>query len=271
MIERLVAEASRRGCRSLVLTFWPHPRTVLQGGAGELRLLSTLEEKEQMLRSLGVDCVQVLEFDRAFASLTASEYLRRYVRDRFGGSVVLIGYDQRMGSDMPSADRLSGMAAEAGLEPVMAGKCPAEASSTLIRKALASGDMDAANSMLGYRYSLGGKVVERNRIGRTIGFPTANMELDHPFKTVPANGVYEVDVETAGGSYKGMCNIGFRPTVGDHAVPTIETNIFDFDRDIYGQDIKVSFVRKIRDEVKFRSLEALAAQLAQDKELIYKK
>ena len=271
VIERLVDEAARRGCESLVLTFWPHPRTVLQDGARGLHLLSSLDDKEQMLRSLGVSDVQVLEFSKEFSGLTAQEFLRSYVKERYGGDVILLGYDQRLGCDQPSAEGLSAMALAAGLEPVIVGKCPLGVSSTLIRQALSKGDVAAANHMLGYGYSLKGVVVAGNRMGRTIGFPTANLKLYDPLKMVPANGVYEVEVDTVGEKFSGMCNIGFRPTVGNNSIPTIETNIFDFDQDIYGLDLKVTFIRKIRDEVKFPSLEALAVQLARDKELIYKK
>ena len=271
VIERLVNEARRRGCKSLVVTFWPHPRTVLQDEARGLHLLSSLDEKKQALYALGVDDVQVLEFNRAFSRLTAEEYLRTYVKERFGGEAVLLGYDHRLGCDRPSAEMLRTIALDAGLEPVMAGKCPVDVSSTLIRQALSAGDVAAANKMLGYVYSLRGVVVAGNRLGRTIGFPTANMKLYDPLKMVPSNGVYEVEVETVGEKFRGMCNIGLRPTVSQNTIPTIETNIFDFDQDIYGLDIKVSFIRKIRDEVKFTSLEALAAQLARDKKLINKK
>ena len=271
VIERLVAEAAGRGCRSLVITFWPHPRTVLQDNARGLHLLSSLEEKKQALYALGVDDVQVLDFTREFSRLTAEEYLRSYVRERFGGKVVLIGYDHRLGCDRPSAEKLREATLAAGLEPVMAGRCPVEASSTRIRQALSEGDVPGANSMLGYKYSLRGVVVAGNRLGRTIGFPTANMKMYDPLKMVPSNGVYEVEVETVGEKFRGMCNIGFRPTVSRNNIPTIETNIFDFDQDIYGLDIKVSFVRKIRDEVRFSSLEELAGQLARDRELINKK
>ena len=271
VIEKLVSEARRRGCRSLVVTFWPHPRTVLQDNARGLHLLSSLDEKKQALYALGVDDVEVLEFNKAFSSLSAAEYLRIYVKERFGGDAVLIGYDQMLGRDRPSAERLRTIALEAGLEPVMAEKCPVDVSSTLIRQALSGGDVAAANKLLGYIYSLRGVVVAGNRLGRTIGFPTANMKLYDPLKMVPSNGVYEVEVETVGERFRGMCNIGFRPTVSQNTIPTIETNIFDFDQDIYGLDIRVSFVRKIRDEVKFSSLEALAGQLARDKELINKK
>ena len=271
VIERLVDEARRRGCESLVLTFWPHPRTVLQNGARGLHLLSSLDEKKQMLHSLGVDRVEVLDFSKEFSRLSAEEYLRGYVKERYGADVLLMGYDQRLGWDQPSAEKLRAIALEAGLEPVMVDKCPMEVSSTRIRKALSEGDVTAAAEMLGYVYGLKGVVVAGNRLGRTIGFPTANMRLYDPLKMVPSNGVYAVEVETVGRKMLGMCNIGFRPTVSQNSIPTIETNIFDFDQDIYGLDIKVSFLRKIRDEVKFPSLQALAEQLTKDKELINKK
>ena len=271
VIERLVEEARKRGCESLVLTFWPHPRTVLQDGARGLHLLSSLEEKKQMLYSLGVDKVEVLDFSREFSSLTAREYLRTYVKERFGGSVLLMGYDHRLGSDQLSSDKLRSAALAEGIEPVIVDRYPMDVSSTLIREALAKGDVTAASDMLGYVYSLRGVVVAGNRLGRTIGFPTANMKMYDPLKMVPSNGVYSVDVETVGRKMRGMCNIGFRPTVSQNSIPTIETNIFDFDQDIYGLDIKVSFLEKIRDEIKFPSLQALAEQLTRDKELINKK
>lgn len=271
VIEKLVSEARRRGCESLVLTFWPHPRTVLQDGARGLHLLSSLEEKKQMLYSLGVDNVQVLDFSREFSRLSAAEFLRCYVKERYGADAVLLGYDQRLGCDQLSGEDLRSIALAAGLESVMVEKCPLDVSSTLIRKALSEGDVKSASSLLGYVYSLKGVVVAGNRLGRTIGFPTANLKLYDPLKMVPANGVYAVEVETLGKTFQGMCNIGFRPTVSQNTIPTIETNIFDFDQDIYGVDIKVSFLEKIRDEIKFPSLEALAKQLSKDKELINKK
>ena len=140
-------------------------------------------------------------------------------------------------------------------------------SSTIIRKALEEGDVKGAADMLGYRYSLTGVVVAGNRLGRTIGFPTANLKLYDPLKMVPRNGVYAVEAQVLGRTYKGMCNIGVRPTVGVGSAPSIETNIFDFDQDIYGLDLKVTFKEKIRDEQKFPSLQALAGQLAKDKDI----
>ncbi|MBR4001400.1 MAG: riboflavin biosynthesis protein RibF [Bacteroidales bacterium] len=267
VIQRLVCEARNRGQKSLVITFWPHPRTVLQNGARELRLLNSLEEKKQLLYALGVDQVQVLDFDREFSRLTAEQYLRDYVKGRFGGKTVLLGYNHRMGCDAQGADELRATASAIGLETIMVEKAPGNVSSTIIRKALEEGDVKGAADMLGYRYSLTGVVVAGNRLGRTIGFPTANLKLYDPLKMVPRNGVYAVEAQVLGCTYKGMCNIGVRPTVGVGSAPSIETNIFDFDQDIYGLDLKVTFKEKIRDEQKFPSLQALAGQLAKDKDI----
>ena len=267
VIERLVSLARERGDESLVVTFWPHPRAVLQDGARELRLLNSLEEKKQLLYALGVDQVQVLDFDREFSRLTAEQYLRDYVKGFFGGKTVLLGYNHRIGCDSPGAEELRETASALGLETVMVEKAPGNVSSTLIRKALEEGDVSGAAEMLGYRYSLTGVVVAGNRLGRTIGFPTANLKLYDPLKMVPRNGVYAVEAQVLGHTYKGMCNIGVRPTVAEGSAPSIETNIFDFDQDIYGLDLKVTFKEKIRDEKKFPSLQALAGQLAKDKDI----
>ena len=269
VIERLVSEAHARGDESLVVTFWPHPRAVLQDGARELRLLTSLEEKKALLTALGVDRIEVLGFTREFAALTAERYLREVLRDRFGVTTLLMGYDNRIGSDRLTASSLGPLVHHLGMDIIEVEALSASpdnaVSSTKIRKALEEGRIDDANRMLGYRYSLQGVVVAGNRLGRTIGFPTANMKLVEPLKLVPARGVYAVDVEVLGKTWRGMTNIGMRPTVGG-TFTTIETNILDFDEDIYGLPIRVTFLRRIRDEVRFPSLEALKEQLGRDRE-----
>lgn len=269
LVERLVAEARARGGQSMVVTFWPHPRTVLQDGARSLRLLSTLPEKKAMLESLGVDRVEVLDFTKEFCSLTAEQYLRDVVIGRFGGSAIVLGYDNRMGSDGLGTQGIAELAGSLGLDVIRPDAMPSGGtvvSSTKIRRLLSGGEIREATDMLGYRYRLHGVVVEGNRIGRTLGFPTANMQLYEPLKLVPGRGVYLVGVETLGRRYMGMCNIGCRPTVKENGATTIETHIFDFDEDIYGLDIKVEFHSKIRDEVRFPDMSALRARLALDKE-----
>lgn len=268
VIDRLVSAARERGDKSLVVTFWPHPRAVLQDGARELRLLTTLEEKKSLLLGLGVDRVEVLDFSRRFASLTAEQYLRDVLQARFGVTSLLMGYDNRLGSDRLTAVDLGPITQKLGMELIVAdvrSVPPDPISSTRIRKALEIGDIAAANQMLGYGYALEGVVVAGNRLGRTIGFPTANMKLYEPLKLIPARGVYAVQVSVLGQTYRGMTNIGLRPTVGG-TVPTIETNILDFSEDIYGLPLRITFLRRIRNEVQFPSLEALKAQLVLDRE-----
>ena len=289
VIERLVSLAHARGDESLIVTFWPHPRAVLQDGARELRLLTSLEEKKALLTALGVDRIEVLDFTRAFASLSAEPYLRDVLRDRFGVTTLLMGYDNRLGSDRLTASSLTPLAQSIGIELI---ELPAlslhdgpsfraeskpdhlsfraesrnlEVSSTKIRRALQDGRIEDATSMLGYGYSLTGVVVAGNRMGRTIGFPTANLRPYEPLKLVPARGVYVVEAEVLGKKYRGMTDIGTRPTVGG-TFPTIETHILDFDEDIYGLPLTITFLRRLRDEVHFPSLEALKAQLKRDKE-----
>lgn len=319
VLERLVSLARSRGDESLVVTFWPHPRAVLQDGARELRLLTTLEEKKALLLGLGVDRIEVLDFTRAFAALTAEQYLRDILQSRLGVTTLVMGYDNRLGSDHLTASALKPIAQKLDLELIQVeallgdmdlpepvatlGKTTPKinrfsgapesnpsrgpqlavggvveddgsgrfispnipVSSTKIRKALTEGRVEEAAAMLGYDYELKGVVVAGNRLGRTIGFPTANMKLYEPLKLIPGNGVYAVDVQVLGQVYRGMTNIGMRPTVGGTAT-TIETHILDFDEDIYGLPLRIAFRRRIRDEVRFPSLEDLRNQLEKDRE-----
>ena len=270
VLEKLLSIARERGDESMVVTFWPHPRNVLQDDARNLRLLTSLSEKKDLLKGLGIDRVEVLPFTRAFSRLTTREYLEEYVKGRFGGKAILLGYDNRIGSDLLGPDEIEKVAVEVGLDVVRIGCLGTPGgkvvSSTKIREAIAAGDVESAAGMLGYNYSLTGVVVAGNRLGRTIGFPTANMRLYEPLKLLPGNGVYSVEVESLGRVFKGMCNIGTRPTVNVGSDRTVETNIFDFDEDIYGLDLKVTFLRKIRDERRFDSLDALKCQLIKDRQ-----
>lgn len=269
VIQQLVEAAAVRGDESMVVTFWPHPRNVLQKEARSLRLLTTLAEKKAMLHALGVDKVEVLQFTKDFSTLTTEDYLRMLMNE-YGASAVLVGYDNRMGCDASDADDVARTAESLGLEVIRTDMVSSErgyaVSSTKIRERLEAGDVSDAAAMLGYAYGLHGVVIAGNRLGRTIGFPTANMQLYEPLKLVPGNGVYFVKVRTLDRNFYGMCNIGCRPTVGPGNARTIETNIFGFDEDIYGLDIEVTFVSKIRDEVKFGSFEELRQQLEKDRD-----
>jgi riboflavin kinase/FMN adenylyltransferase len=253
----------------MVITFWPHPRNVLQKEARSLRLLSTLAEKEKMIRQLGVDRFEVLSFTKDFSTMTTEDYLRHIMKE-YGATAILLGYDNRMGSDAADPDQVARKAEELGLEVIITEMVPSEygyaISSTKIREKIEEGDVEGAAEMLGYGYSLHGVVIAGNRLGRTIGFPTANMQLYEPLKLVPGNGVYFVKVKTLGRDFYGMCNIGHRSTVGVGNARTIETNIFGFDEDIYGLDMDITFVSKIRDEKRFDSLDCLRVQLERDRD-----
>ncbi len=264
VLETTVSAARKRGEEAIVITFWPHPRTVLQQDARDFRLLSSLEEKKVLLASCGIDRVEVLPFSRSFAALRADEYLR-LLKDRFDATLVVMGYDNRIGCDKLTAGEICACGDLPEIAVAEELNSGVKISSTQIRRVISEGDVSGAREMLGYDYPLEGVVVAGNRVGRTIGFPTANMQLYEPLKLLPGNGVYAVDVEVTGRRFRGMCNIGTRPTVGG-AARTIETNIFDFDEDIYGLPIKTSFVRRIRDEKLFPSLDALREQLVRDRE-----
>lgn len=257
VIEALVQAARERGEESVVLTFWPHPRTVLQNDAIQLRLLNSLVEKKAILTGLGVDRVEVIPFTREFSFMTAHEYFKSVVIQGFCGTAVLLGYDNRIGSDTASPEQATIKARELGLDVIRTDKVSSvgiAVSSTKIRKALADGNVELASDLLCYDYSLQGVVVSGKQLGRTIGFPTANMQLYEPLKLVPAEGVYLTRVETLGRNFFGMTNIN----------GLVETHILDFDEMIYGLDIKVSFLKRIRDEVNFSTLEDLRRQLTED-------
>ena len=274
VIKQLVEAAAARGDESMVVSFWPHPRNVLQKEARSLRLLTTLDQKKQLLLDLGVDHVEVLPFTKDFSTMTTEDYLRMLM-ENYGAKTILLGYDNRMGCDAKGADQVAAIASGLGLEVIRTEMVSSEkgyaVSSTKIRQRLEEGDVREAASMLGYAYSLHGVVVAGNRLGRTIGFPTANMQLYEPLKLVPCNGVYSVEVETLGQRFLGMCNIGCRPTISSGNARTIETHIFDFDEDIYGLDMKITFFERIREERRFDSLEELKRQLETDKANIWKR
>lgn len=261
VISALVSSARERAEEAIVVTFATHPRAVLQQDARTLRLLSSPAEKAAMLKSLGVDRVEVLDFTRDFSRMKAEEYLQDIVRDRLGGTAVLLGYDNRLGSDQLSPEQLRPLAGRLGMDVVIV---PPErldsdiiVSSTKIRAALSEGRAGDAAAMLGYEYPVSGVVVSGKQLGRKIGFPTANMQLYEPLKLIPGRGVYLSEVETLGRRFYGMTNVG----------DIIETNIFDFSEDIYGLDITVKFKKRLRDGKRLNSVEELKAQLTCDEAL----
>ena len=269
VISALCDVARDRGEESMVVTFWPHPRMVLQQDAEALRLLTSLSEKKEMLYGLGVGRVEVLDFTQEFSRLTAGEFMKEYLMDRYGCTALILGYDHRLGGGPAmSREGLERLAGSLGMETFRMGEEDFDGvaiSSTVIRNLLREGDVAKANEMLGYRYGLHGVVVSGNKIGRGIGFPTANMELYEPLKLLPADGVYAVEADVSGRTYYGMTNIGTRPTVSALSKRTVETNIFGFSSDIYGLDMKLRFVSRIRGEIRFDTVGGLQRRLIDDK------
>ena len=271
VLGRMVEEARRRGTESVVVTFWPHPRNVLQQDADTLRLLNSLGEKRDLCLKAGADRFEVLHFSRDFARLTAEGFIREYLKARFNAEALVLGHDHRLGCDpFDSPEAMAKTIRATGVEPIFVDDRVApggrNVSSTMIRNLLSDGDVRDAASLLGYGYSLTGVVVAGAKVGRSIGYPTANMSLYEPLKLVPSGGVYVVGVQVLGKEYRGICNIGTRPTLSDGRGRTIETHILDFDEDIYGLDITITFLERIRDERKFGSLTELSVQLARDEE-----
>ncbi len=261
VIRALVSSAREKGEEAIAVTFATHPRAVLQQDARSLRLLSSPGEKAALLKELGVDRVEVLEFSREFSRLSAEQYLRDTVKARFGGTAIVLGYDNRLGSDSLTPSLIEPLARGLGLDVIVVP--PARSpdhkliSSTKIREALAVGRVEEASSMLGYEYPVSGVVVGGKQLGRTIGFPTANMQLYEPLKMIPGRGVYLSGVETLGRRFYGMTNVG----------EIIETHIFDFSEDIYGLDVTVTFKKRLRDGKRFESIGELKSQLICDEEL----
>jgi len=267
IISRLTDIARQKNCESVVITFEPHPRLVLPHHA-EVKLLQTLDEKLQRFEHAGIDAVLVIPFDREFAKITPDDFIKNVLVDRLQVSHVITGYDHFFGQNRQGdIDLLTQMGKKYNFsvdELPMVTVGSNSVSSSSVRRALLDGDVILASSMLGYFYSVTGVVVAGNKIGRNIGYPTANIKPDSDYKLIPGQGVYASLVTINGLIYKGMTNIGYRPTIdADHL--TIEVNIFDFNKDIYNQSVTLSFIERTRNERRFGSLGELQLQLANDK------
>lgn len=269
ILARLTEVAKASNGQSVLITYWPHPRTVVSNDSQDLKLLTTLDEKIDLLDLAGVDQLVVIPFTRSFSQLSSEEFIRQILIEKIGTKKLVIGYDHRFGRDREGGfDYIQAHQSEYGFGVEEIPRQDVEAvgvSSSKIRAALNEGNVKTANRFLGRPYSLTGTIVKGRQLGRTIGFPTANMQVDDPGKLIPANGVYAVDVDYGGQTLGGMLNIGFRPTVAGTS-QTIETYIFDFDKDIYGEHLTLRFREFLRPEQKFDGLPALVAQLKQDDE-----
>jgi riboflavin kinase/FMN adenylyltransferase len=267
---QLKEEAKRINGETVIITFHPHPRKIVSSVPGDIKLLTTLEEKILLLEKAGIDHLVVVPFDHHFADMSADEYVHDFLYRFFTPHTIIIGYDHRFGKGRQGNYALLeqygeslGFAVKEIPEQVLN---EVTVSSTLIRQALTARDIAKANAALGYPYFFEGVVISGNQLGRTIGYPTANLHIGSEDKLIPGNGVYAVQLNIEQGSrYKGMMNIGIRPTV-DGSRRVIEVNIFDFKEDIYGKSLQVQIHAQLRDEVKFNGIDGLKAQLAKDEE-----
>jgi len=255
----------------VVLTFSPHPRLVLEQNPGNLSFLTSIEEKKILLGKANIDHLVIIEFNKVFSNISACDFVNDILVGKIGTKHLIIGYNHHFGRKGEGDLNTIKQCAESLdfiVEQVTAFKSEeVTISSSLIREALLTGKLDEANKWLGYFYSLKGKVIKGRQIGRSIGFPTANIEPDYPFKLIPSNGVYAVEVELYGKIFPAMMNIGTNPTVNDNnSARSIEVHILDFNQDIYDKEIIVIFRKRLRDEIKFKSTMQLTEQMKLDKE-----
>ncbi len=270
IIEKIIEDAQNSDYESLILTFFPHPRMVLAHELG-VKLLNTINEKIELLEKIGLSNLIIHPFDEIFSQLSAEEFVAKILVEKLKIKKIILGHDHRFGKDRSaSIDDLIifGKKYNFEVEQISAQKIDQVAiSSTKIRTALLEGNIVLANQYLGYQYSFSGKVVKGKQLGRTIGFPTANIQIDEAYKLIPKNGVYIVKSSIDEKIHFGMMNIGNRPTV-DGKNQTIEVYFFDFDKDIYDTSISVTILDRIRDEKKFDSLEDLKKQIEKDKQSV---
>ncbi|MEO6832543.1 MAG: bifunctional riboflavin kinase/FAD synthetase [Chitinophagaceae bacterium] len=267
ILEEVITQAKKNGGQSMVITFDPHPRSILHIGTS-LRILTPLEQKLQLIQKAGIDNIVVAPFSKEFALLTAEAYVSDFLVKEYHPSALVIGYDHRFGHDREGdISLLKSFGKNFGFD---VDEIPAHMirdaaiSSTKIRDALNEGNISAANQMLGRNYSISGTVVKGQQLGRTLGYPTANLQPKTDMQLIPASGIYAAQVRIADRLFDSVMSIGVRPTVTDNGALSIEAFLFDFSGDLYGQEIEISFVERIRREEKFDSLETLKAAMAKD-------
>ncbi len=268
ILDTVSSIAQQKNGETVLLTFFPHPRVVLQPDDNNLRLLHTIEEKIKHLEKTGIDHLLIIPFTKEFSRQSSLQFVRDVLANKVGVKTLVIGYDHRFGKNREgSMDDLRkyGTTYKFEVEEIPAQDIDdITISSTKIRNALTHGDVDTAKRYLGYNYPVSGKVVEGNNLGKKMGFPTANISVQQSYKLIPGDGVYAVKVFFEGKKYGGMVNIGNQPTF-ENRNHAFEVNIFGFDKNIYNENINIEFVSRIRSEMKFDSVESLVAQLNNDK------
>lgn len=273
ILDRLKEIANRNGGETVVITFWPHPRFVLNPSDTKLKLLNTFEERIDLIKQQGVQHLLRIPFTKEFSNISSSDFIQQILVERIGTRKLVIGYDHKFGKNREgSFDQLKINGPKFGFDVEEIPKQELEQigiSSTKIRESLERGDVKSAHLLLGRPFAITGRVIQGEKLGRMLGFPTANLDLDSHYKLIPAEGIYAVLVHHEGKEYQGMLYIGQRPTIGG-AHQTIEVNIFDFERDIYGENLTVHFIESIRKDNKFNDLAALKLQMAIDKNFAIK-
>jgi len=273
LLGQLTDKAKEINGESVVVTFWPHPRIVLNQDVDKLRFLTSPEERTKLFGELGIDHLVLIPFSKELSNLSAEEFIREILIAKLGIYQLMVGYNHRFGKGRQhSYQEYQAFAKKYNfiismVEAVLTDGM--QTSSTDIRNHLLKGEMQPANKILGYQYAISGRVVGGQQLGRRIGYPTANVEVEEPYKLIPLDGVYAVKVRVEGKSYGGMLNIGYRPTV-NHNIDnrSLEVHIFDFNRDIYSEEIELHFITRVRDEQKFANVDDLIAQLKCDEKTI---
>ena len=268
ILEKVINHAKDSNLKSAVLTFFPHPRMVLQKDA-DIKLLNTINEKKVILEKMGLDVLVIHPFTKGFSRLTATEFVRDLLVNKLKSKKVIIGYDHRFGRNRTAniTDLIAfGNALDFGVEEIPAQEIDAvSVSSTKIRKSLEAGDIETANTYLGYEYMLTGTITKGKGLGRQLDFPTANLKISETYKLIPKTGAYTVKSSLNGKEVYGMMNIGYNPTVNG-TFKTIEIHFFDFNEDLYDRTIQIDMLHRLRNEQKFDSVDTLKTQLAKDKE-----
>ena len=273
ILKRLCEIARTNNGETVVITFWPHPRLVLHPEDATLKLLNTFEEKASLLKELGIQHLVRIPFTKEFSQLSSEEFISDILVDTIGTRKLVIGYDHHFGKNREgSFEQLKANGPRYGFEVEEISRQDVDhiaVSSTKIRKALEEGDIETATHLLGKPYTITGRVVPGDKLGRLLGFPTANVEIDTKFKLIPADGIYAVRADYQHTRYDGMMYIGNRPTVNGSR-RNIEVNIFDFEKEIYGESLTIHFHKMLRGDTRFSDLESLKAQLVEDKKAAIK-
>lgn len=275
IFNKLKEKARSINGESVVLTFWPHPRLVLDPSGDKIKMINTIDEKIKLIGEQGIDNLVILKFSKIFAKLSSCDFIEQYLYNKLKIKALVVGYDHHFGRDREGGFKVLSACAKKynfSIDKVEAFALNDEKiSSTAIRHAILDGNFEKVNTFLSKKYFISGRIIGGKKIGRNLGFPTANIYIAEGYKIIPGSGVYAVETELNGKRYAGMLNIGYKPTINnDKSNRSIEVHILNFRANVYNESIRVYFHKRIRNEMKFRSLEKLKQQLIKDKAIVSK-